>query len=186
MKKKRELQIGDYVKETSFVRAGRRRVGEIVSIRTDSKSDPIIECIELCPKELIPLEMGFGQMKNFTSKRSKLKHYIPRKSIFIKETFEIGKYVSCKSGNNLKYGRISAYRNQEEGLYPNSYNKGEYNGHDLLECIEINPKAGLHRVVSDDGSPKIFIGYPERCKLVKVIDTDQNGKPNLSPKLDIS
>ena len=143
MKKKRELQIGDYVKETSFVRAGRRRVGEIVSIRTDSKSDPIIECIELCPKELIPLEMGFGQMKNFTSKRSKLKHYIPRKSIFIKETFEIGKYVSCKSGTNLKYGRISAYRNQEEGLYPNSYNKGEYNGHDLLECIEINPKAGL-------------------------------------------
>ena len=131
-KTKRELEIGDHVKETSFARTGRRRIGEIISILSDSKSDPTIECIRICPKELIPLEGGNGEIKRFKSKRSKLKHYIPRKNLFTKETFEVGKCVACKSGGRTRYGRIMGYLNQEEGLYPHSYDKGEYNGHDLL------------------------------------------------------
>ena len=129
-KTKRELEIGDHVKETSFARTGRRRIGEIISILSDSKSDPTIECIRICPKELIPLEGGNGEIKRFKSKRSKLKHYIPRKNLFTKETFEVGKCVACKSGGRTRYGRIMGYLNQEEGLYPHSYDKGEYNGHD--------------------------------------------------------
>ena len=124
-KTKRELEIGDHVKETSFARTGRRRIGEIISILSDSKSDPTIECIRICPKELIPLEGGNGEIKRFKSKRSKLKHYIPRKNLFTKETFEVGKCVACKSGGRTRYGRIMGYLNQEEGLYPHSYDKGE-------------------------------------------------------------
>ncbi len=46
------------------------------------------------------------------------------------------------------------YLNQEEGLYPHSYDKGEYNGHDLLECVQIDPKPGLHRMTEADGHQK--------------------------------
>jgi len=184
-KKKRELEIGDHVKETSFARAGRRRVGEIISILSDSKSDPTIECIRICPKELTPLEGGNGEIKRFKSKRSKLKHYIPRKSLFKKETFEVGKCVACKGGGRTRYGRIMGYLNQEEGLYPHSYDKGEYNGHDLLECVQIDPKPGLHRIIDEDGNPKKFVGYPEKCKLIKVLDTDDKGNPTTKLRLDI-
>jgi len=184
-KKKRELEIGDHVKETSFARTGRRRIGEIISILSDSKSDPTIECIRICPKELTPLEGGNGEIKRFKSKRSKLKHYIPRKNLFTKETFEVGKCVACKSGGRTRYGRIMGYLNQEEGLYPHSYDKGEYNGHDLLECVQIDPKPGLHRIIDEEGNPKKFVGYPEKCKLIKVLDTDDKGNPTTKLRLDI-
>jgi ferredoxin len=184
-KTKRELEIGDHVKETSFARTGRRRIGEIISILSDSKSDPTIECIRICPKELIPLEGGNGEIKRFKSKRSKLKHYIPRKNLFTKETFEVGKCVACKSGGRTRYGRIMGYLNQEEGLYPHSYDKGEYNGHDLLECVQIDPKPGLHRIIDEEGNPKKFVGYPEKCKLIKVLDTDDKGNPTTKLRLDI-
>ena len=184
-KKKRELEIGDHVKETSFARTGRRRIGEIISILSDSKSDPTIECIRICPKELIPLEGGNGEIKRFKSKRSTLKHDIPRKNLFTKETFEVGKCVACKSGGRTRYGRIMGYLNQEEGLYPHSYDKGEYNGHDLLECVQIDPKPGLHRIIDEEGNPKKFVGYPEKCKLIKVLDTDDKGNPTTKLRLDI-
>lgn len=184
-KTKRELEIGDHVKETSFARTGRRRIGEIISILSDSKNDPTIECIRICPKELTPLEGGNGEIKRFKSKRSKLKHYIPRKNLFTKETFEVGKCVACKSGGRTRYGRIMGYLNQEEGLYPHSYDKGEYNGHDLLECVQIDPKPGLHRIIDEEGNPKKFVGYPEKCKLIKVLDTDDKGNPTTKLRLDI-
>ena len=66
--KKRQLEIGDHVKETSIARTGRRRIGEIISILSDSKSDPTIECIRICPKELTALEGGNGEIKRFKSK----------------------------------------------------------------------------------------------------------------------
>ena len=184
-KKKRELELGDNVRETSIVRTGRKRIEEIISILSDSKSDPTIECILVDPKELTPIEDAFGNHKTFKSKRSKLKHYVPRKNLFKKETFEVGKCVACKSGGRIRYGRIMGYLNQEEGLYPHSYDKGEYNGHDLLECVQIDPKPGLHRIIDSDGNPKKFVGYPEKCKLIKVLDTDNHGNPTTKLRLDI-
>ena len=184
-KKKRELEIGDNERETSIVRTGRKRVGEIISILSDSKSDPTVECILVDPKELTPIEDAFGNHKTFKSKRSKLKHYVPRKNLFKKETFDVGKCVACKRGGRILYGRIMGYLNQEEGLYPHSYDKGEYNGHDLLECVQIDPKPGLHRIIDSDGTPKKFVGYPDKCKLIKVIDTDSSGNPTTKLRLDI-
>ena len=184
-KTKRELEIGDHVKETSMTRTGCKRVGEIISILSDNVSDPTIECILIDQKELTPVEGGNGEIKRFKAKRSKLKHYIPRKNLFKKETFEVGKCVACKSGGRTRYGRIMGYLNQEEGLYPHSYDKGEYNGHDLLECVQIDPKPGLHRITEADGTPKKFVGYPDKCKLIKVIDVDNQGNPTTKLRLDI-
>ena len=184
-KKKRELEIGDNVKETITSRGQKRKIGEITLILQDNISDPTIECIEVDPKELTPLENTAGQLKKFKAKRSKLKHYTPRKNLFKKETFEVGKCVACKSGGGTRYGRIMGYLNQEEGLYPHSYDKGEYNGHDLLECVQIDPKPGLHRIIDEEGNPKKFVGYPEKCKLIKVLDTDDKGNPTTKLRLDI-
>ena len=183
-KKKRELEIGDHVKEVTSSR-GKKRYGEILLILEDNVGDPTIECAEIDAKELTPLEDAFGNLKKFKCKRSKLKHYIPRKNLFKKETFEVGKCVACKSGGRTRYGRIMGYLNQEEGLYPHSYDKGEYNGHDLLECVQIDPKPGLHRIIDEDGNPKKFVGYPEKCKLIKVLDTDDKGNPTTKLRLDI-
>ena len=69
-KKNRKLELGDNVKETSIVRTGRKRVGEIISILSDSKSDPTIECIVVDPKELTPIEDAFGNHKTFNEKDS--------------------------------------------------------------------------------------------------------------------
>ena len=183
-KKKRELEIGDHVREIKSTR-GKKRYGEILLILEDNIGDPTIECAEIDAKELTPLEDGFGNLKTFKCKRSNLKHYIPRKNLFKKETFEVGKCVACKSGGRTRYGRIMGYLNQEEGLYPHSYDKGEYNGHDLLECVQIDPKPGLHRIIDEEGNPKKFVGYPEKCKLIKVLDTDDKGNPTTKLRLDI-
>jgi len=184
-KNKRELEIGDNIKEIKPRRGSKKRFGEILLILDDNKSDPTVECAEIDPKELTLIEDAFGNLKKFKTKRSNIKHYVPRKTLFRKETFDVGKCVACKSGNRTRYGRIMGYLNQEEGLYPNSYNEGKYNGHDLLQCVQIDPKPGLHRMLESDGTPKIFVGYPDKCKLVQIIDVDSNGNPNLKLRLDI-
>jgi hypothetical protein len=184
-KNKRELEIGDNIKEIKPRRGSKKRFGEILLILDDNPGDPTIECAEIDPKELTLIEDAFGNLKKFKTKRSNIKHYVPRKTLFRKETFDVGKCVACKSGNRTRYGRIMGYLNQEEGLYPNSYNEGRYNGHDLLQCVQIDPKPGLHRMLESDGSPKIFIGYPDKCKLVQIIDIDANGNPTTKLRLDI-
>lgn len=184
-KKKRELEIGDNIKEIKPRKGGKKRFGEILLILDDNKTDPMVECAEIDPKELTLIEDAFGNLKKFKTRRSNIKHYVPRKTLFRKETFDVGKCVACKSGNRTRYGRIMGYLNQEEGLYPNSYNEGRYNGHDLLQCVQIDPKPGLHRMLESDGSPKIFVGYPDKCKLVQIIDVDSNGNPTTKLRLDI-
>ena len=50
-------------------------------ILADNPGDPTMECVEVHPDELTPLEKGFGWHENFRTKRSKLKLYTPRKII---------------------------------------------------------------------------------------------------------
>jgi hypothetical protein len=183
-KKKRELEIGDSVKEIAPTN-GKKRVGEIVSILQDNPGDPTIECVLIDANELTPIEGAMGELKRFKSKRSKLKHYTPRKNLFTKETFDIGKHISYKIGGRLKYGRIMGYLNQEEGLYPHSYDTGKYNGKDLLECVEIDTKPGLSRILDNLGEPHKFVAHPDKCKLIKVIDVDNQGNPTTKLRLDI-
>ena len=183
MKKiKKELEIGDHVKEIG----SRKRIGEIVSILRDSKKNPSLECIQVHPKELTPLENGTGRLKKFKIKQEKVKFYIPRNKLFEKEKIEVGKYISYKSKTRKRYGRIIGYLNQEEGLYPHSYDEGEYNGKDLLQCVEIDPKPGLHRILDSDNQPNLFVADFKKCKLVKVINTDDKGNETTALRLDIA
>ena len=180
-KKNKDLNIGDNIKE---IYSSKKRIGEIISILSDSRTDPTLECIELHPKDLIPLEGAMGKHKAFKLKKSKCKLYIPRKDLFKKETFSIGRHISYRTGGKIRYGRIMGYLNQEEGLYPHSYDTGEYNGRDLLECVEINPKPGLHRIIQD-GEPKKFIVDSNKCKILKVIREDSKGNATTALRLDI-
>ena len=83
----------------------------------------------------------------------------------------------------IRYGRIMGYLNQEEGLYPNSYNEGKYNGHDFCNVFKLIQN-GLHRMLESDGSPDIR-RITDKCKLVQIIDVDSNGNPTTKLRLDI-
>lgn len=181
-KQNKDLSIGDNIKEKSIKL--KRRVGQIVAILEDSKINPTLECILIHAKTLLPIENLFGQHKTFRIKRDNVKYYIPRKELFNKKTFEIGGFVSYKGRTRTRYGRILCYLNQEEGLYPHSYDINKHNGKDLLECVEIDPN-NLKRILDEEDHPKIFVATPEKCKVVKVLDKDEKGNQVIPFKLII-
>jgi len=177
-----KLEIGDYIKEKSLKL--KRRVGQIVSILDDAKKNPTLECILVNSKTLLPIESFYGQHKLFKIKRDNAKYYVPRHKLFEKKPFEIGDYVSYRGKARLKYGRIICYLNQEEGLYPKSYDLHKYNGKDLLECVEINPHT-LKRVLDEENHPCIFVADSKKTKIVQPLDKDDSGKSIIPTKLDI-
>jgi hypothetical protein len=179
-KNNKNLKIGDFVKEKSF--SLRRRVGQITAILQDSTTNPSLECILVNPKTLLPVENLLGQHKVFKIKRNNSKYYVSRQKLFEKKSFEIGGYISHKGKVRTKYGRIICYLNQEEGLYPHSYDIKKHNGKDLLECVEIDPN-NLKRILDEEDHPKIFIAYPDKCKVTEVLDTDENGEQVIAFKL---
>ena len=186
MKKKiQELEIGDHVRQTSCTSIKKRKVGEIISILSDNKKDPTIECIQIDDKSLEPIEKSVGKYKKFKCKRSKLKHYIPRKKLFKKKSFSVGEYIIYKTNGRAKYGRILGYLNKEEGLYPHSYDLGDHNGKDLLECVQVETKVGLPRILDQNNKPKTFIAEPNKCKLIDIIDVDDKGNPTAAIRLNI-
>lgn len=73
-KKKKDIEIGDFVKETASSK-GKKKCGEVLMILADNPGDPTIECVEVHPDELTPLEKGSDGMRTFRTKRSKLKPY---------------------------------------------------------------------------------------------------------------
>jgi len=166
------FKIGDHIKEKSL--RLKKRIGEILNIRGDSKTNPTFECMLVHYKTLEPIEDAFGGHKIFNVKKDKCKYYIPRNKLFAKKPFDISSYISYKN----KYGRIICYLNREDGLYPHSYDMRRHNGKDLLECIEVNP-IGLARVTYDSGDPKIFIADPNNSKVLDVIIDEEDGKTKL-------
>ena len=181
-KQNKDLSIGDNIKEKSIKL--KRRGGQIVAILEDSKNNPTLECLLIHPKTLLPIENLFGQHKIFRIKRDSAKYYIPRKQLFKKKGFEVGGFVSYRGKARFRYGRIMGYLNQEEGLYPHSYDINKHNGKDLLECVEIDP-SNLKRILDADDHPNIFIADPNKCKVVEVLDRDENGKPIIPRRLNI-
>ncbi|MDA0343221.1 MAG: hypothetical protein O3B07_03450, partial [Verrucomicrobia bacterium] len=108
-KKKRAIEIGDFVKEIVASKGNKKRCGEILMILQDDPGDPTCELMEVNPDDLTPLEKGSDGVQMFKTKRSKLKHYTPRKQLFSKKTFEKGDVVQVKRGSTLKYGRIVCF-----------------------------------------------------------------------------
>ena len=181
-KKKKEIEIGDHVKET-VASKGKKRCGEVLMILADNPGDPTMECVEVHPDELTPLEKGSDGMRTFRTKRSKLKLYTPRKKLFAKKTFEKGDVVRHKRGSTIRYGRIVCFVHPD-GLYSTSHEEG-YNGKDLLECVEIDKKPGLLQIIGPDGEPKRFQAQGKDCKIMKVITVDSKGEDTTMHKLDI-
>tara|TARA_B100001248_G_scaffold262573_1_gene259524 strand:- start:1582 stop:2172 length:591 start_codon:yes stop_codon:yes gene_type:complete len=181
-KKKKIIEIGDHVKETVSSK-GKKRCGEVLMILDDNPGDPTMECVEIHPDELVPLEKGSDGMRSFRTKRSKLKLYTPRKQLFAKKTFEKGDVVRHKRGATIRYGRIVCFVHPD-GLYSTSHEEG-YNGKDLLECVEINKKPGLLQIIGPDGEPKRFQAQGKDCKIIKVITVDSKGEDTTMHKLDI-
>tara|TARA_B100001057_G_C22823542_1_gene940420 strand:+ start:1462 stop:2052 length:591 start_codon:yes stop_codon:yes gene_type:complete len=181
-KKKKVIEIGSHVKETVSSK-GKKRCGEVLMILDDNPGDPTMECVEIHPDELVPLEKGSDGMRTFRTKRSKLKLYTPRKQLFAKKTFEKGDVVRHKRGATIRYGRIVCFVHPD-GLYSTSHEEG-YNGKDLLECVEINKKPGLLQIIGSDGEPKRFQAQGKDCKIIKVITVDSKGEDTTMHKLDI-
>ena len=179
----RDVEIGDHIRETSSSR-GKKRCGEVLMILQDNPGDPTLECVEIHPDELTPLEKGSDGMRTFKAKRSRLKLYTPRKQLFKKKTFEKGDVVRHKRGGAFRYGRIVCFVHPD-GLYSTSHEKG-YNGKDLLECVEIEKKPGLLQIIAPDGHPKRFQGQGKDCKIMKVITTNSKGEETTMHRLDLS
>ncbi len=181
-KKKKDIEIGDHVKET-VASKGKKRCGEVLMILADDPGDPTMECVEVHPDDLTPLEKGSDGMRTFRAKKSKLKLYTPRKQLFAKKTFEKGDVVRHKRGSTIRYGRIVCFVHPD-GLYSTSHEEG-YNGKDLLECVEIDKKPGLLQIIGPDGEPKRFQAQGKDCKIIKVITVDSKGEDTTMHRLDI-
>ena len=182
-KKKRAIEIGDFVKEIVASKGNKKRCGEILMILQDDPGDPTCELMEVNPDDLTPLEKGSDGVQMFKTKRSKLKHYTPRKQLFSKKTFEKGDVVQVKRGSTIKYGRIVCFVHPD-GLFSTSHEEG-YNGKDLLECVEIDKKPGLLQIIGPDGEPRRFQAQGKDCKIMKVITTDSKGEETTMHRLDI-
>ena len=63
----RDVEIGDHVRETASSR-GKKRCGEVLMILQDNPGDPTLECVEVHPDELTPLEKGSDGLKTFKAK----------------------------------------------------------------------------------------------------------------------
>jgi len=182
-KKKKTIEIGDYVKEITASKGIKKRCGEVLMILQDDPGDPTCECMEVDPDDLSPVEKKADGIQLFKTKRSKLKHYTPSKKLFTKKTFEKGDVIQHKKGARIKYGRIVCFVHPD-GLYSKSHEEG-YNGKDLLECVEIDKKPGLLQVLGPDGEPKRFQAKGKECKIMKVITTDSKGEETTMHRLDI-
>jgi hypothetical protein len=182
-KKKKTIEIGDHVKEIVASKGSKKRCGEVLMILQDDPGDPTCELLEVNPDDLTPLEKGSDGVQMFKAKRSKLKHYVPRKQLFSKKTFEKGDVIQHKRSSTIKYGRIVCFVHPE-GLYSSSHEEG-YNGKDLLECVEIDKKPGLLQIIGPDGEPKRFQAQGKDCKIMKVITTDSKGEETTMHRLDI-
>ena len=178
----RDVQIGDFVRQLK-ANNGKKKCGEVVSILQDNVGDPTLECREVHPDELTPLEKGADGIRNVKAKRSKLKIYTPRKTLFAKKTFEKGDVIQYKRGGTMKYGRIVCFVHPD-GLYSTSHEEG-YNGKDLLECVEIDKKPGLLQKTGPDGEPKRFQAQGDQCKIMEVITVNAKGEPTTMHRLNI-
>ena len=67
----RDVEIGDHVKQTVST-GGKKKCGEVLMILQDNPGDPTLECVEVNPDDLTPLEKGSDGIRTFKAKRSKL------------------------------------------------------------------------------------------------------------------
>ena len=167
----RKLGVGDIVIE-NFNIYRKKRLGEIIFIRSGRKNDRKFELVELNRHDLSPVTKFDMTIKRFTLKESnceKFNHDHYRQ----KSSFELGQTICDEHETWSRYGRIIGFLHPD-GLYSNSYERG-HNGKDLLECVEISPRNGLPRKILKTGQPKIFCAQPNRASICEILPMDKNG-----------
>ena len=91
----------------------------------------------------------------------------------VRITFRIGDVIRHHGKGRIRFGKIVGFVHPE-GLYTESNEKG-YNGKDLIECVEIEPRKGLSIKIGPDGEVRRFVVGPSRCKTCEILPMDKNG-----------
>ena len=58
----RDVEIGDHVKQTVST-GGKKKCGEVLMILQDNPGDPSLECVEVNPDDLTPIDKGSDGIK---------------------------------------------------------------------------------------------------------------------------
>ena len=168
---KTELGVGDIVIENSND-LRKKRLGEIIFVRSGRKNDRKFELIQLRRHDLSPITKYDMSNKQFSLHESQCEK-VNLADFERKKSFELGQTICDEHEHWSRYGRIVGFLHPDD-LYSNSYEKG-YNGKDLLECVEISPRNGLPRKILQSGLPKTFCAKPASARVCEVLPMDKNG-----------
>lgn len=162
------ITIGSYIKyrETVPMRKG---FGEVVGM-IGSGDRLKYEIINL-NKRLKHIVDANHRYRRRVIHYSKCKHVDIKSTLINKEQFEIGDVVCHKRFGIKKYGAITGFQHPD-GLYTTSYEQG-YNGIDLIDCVEIDPRS-LTRIRKLNKVVK-FICNKKYLKICEVDLWDEKG-----------
>jgi hypothetical protein len=162
------ITIGSYIKyrETTPARKG---FGEVVGL-VGSGERLKYEIINL-NKRLKHIVDANHIYKRRLIHHSKCKHVDIKSTVLDKKHFELGDVVCHKRFGLKKYGAVVGFQHPDY-LYTTSYEQG-YNGVDLLDCVEINPRT-LTRVRKFDKIVK-FVSNKKYLKICEVDLWDEKG-----------
>jgi len=170
LKKKAPLTIGDHVIER-VATGKRKRIGEIIFIIEGRRRK--FELMQLNPHDLSPLHRHNNEQLKFFRLREDQCKRVNEFKYREKKTFCIGDVIRHAGHGRVRFGTIVSFVHPE-GLYTDS-NENGYNGKDLIECVEIEPRKGLTIKLDADGEVKRFAVGPQRCKVCEVLPMDKNG-----------
>jgi len=170
LKKKAPLVIGDRVIER-FPIGKRKRIGEIMFIIESRRRK--FELLQLNHHDLSPLHRHNNEQLKFFRLREDQCKRLNEFKYREKTTFCIGDVIKHKGHLRVRYGKIVSFVHPE-GLYTESNEKG-YNGKDLIECVEIEPRKGLAIKLDSDGDLKRFVIGPSHCKTCEILPMDKKG-----------
>ena len=149
----------------------RKRIGEIIFIIEGRRRK--FELMQLNPHDLSPLHRHNNEQLKFFRLREDQCKRVNELKYREKKTFCIGDVIRHAGHGRVRFGTIVSFVHPE-GLYTDS-NENGYNGKDLIECVEIEPRKGLTIKLDADGEVKRFAVGPQRCKVCEVLPMDKNG-----------
>ena len=100
-KKKKTIEIGDHVKEI-VASKGSKKLARDFNDPTRRPWRSNLRIIRSKPRRPNSLEKGSDGVQMFKAKRSKLKHYTPRKQLFTKKHSKKGCNPAEKGGSSFK------------------------------------------------------------------------------------
>jgi hypothetical protein len=156
------ITIGSYIKYREIAPA-RKGFGEVIGI-VGFGGRLKYEIINL-NKRLKHIVDANHNFKRRLIHHTKCKHVDIKSTIIDKKQFEIGDVVCHKRLGFKKYGAITGFLHPDD-LYTSSYERG-YNGVDLLDCVEIDPRSLTRRRRSGN-----IVKFTSNKKYLKICEVD--------------